>query len=348
MKKLLLIALCAVLLCGCKANKSPIVHLNNPIIPGYFADPTIVELDGTYYVYVTADPWGTGFLSCWETTDFKNWKFNKLNWPTADQCVSPLQNGDKVWAPAVIKRGEKYYMYTSVGSEIWVGESNAPLGPWKNMLGDRPMIEADTTRYCHIIDADIFADDDGNYYLYWGSGFDWVDGKCFMAQLADDMCSFVTEPKEVTPTGYFEAPFMVKNNGKYYMMYSDGMTIRDTYKVRYAVGDSPFGPFTEAANSPILVTNKELEVYGPGHHCVTEIGGEHYIFYHKHRLPYIENTAYRQTCVDKLVFTPNGEIATITPSLQTTLPLAEAKLPCLLEVKSVTSSSVRDSYTEAV
>lgn len=347
MKNQLLLALCAILLWSCQPTQKAMVEMNNPIIPGYFADPTIVELDGTYYVYVTADPWGTDFLSCWETTDFKNWKFNKLNWPTAAQCVSELQQGDKVWAPAVIKRDNKYYMYTSVGSEIWVGEADAPLGPWKNMLGDRPLLEGDTTRYCHIIDADIFADEDGKHYLYWGSGFDWINGRCFMAQLNEDMCTFATDPIEVTPANYFEAPFMVKNNGKYYMMYSDGMTIRDTYKVRYAVGDSPFGPFVEAANSPILKTDWELEVIAPGHHCVTNINGENYIFYHKHRLPYVENTAYRQTCVDKMVFTEEGEIAILTPSLHTSLPLAEAKQPQPLAI-SVTASSAREEYTEAV
>ena len=35
------------------------IELQNPILPGYFADPSLVQYDGKFYMYVTADPWGT-------------------------------------------------------------------------------------------------------------------------------------------------------------------------------------------------------------------------------------------------------------------------------------------------
>ena len=134
-------------------------------------------------------------------------------------------------------------MYVSVGSEVWCGKAAHPLGPWENVLGDKPMISFDTTRYYHVIDAEAFIDDDGKAYLYWGSGWGWTNGHCFGARLNDDMASFATEPVEVTPAHYFEAPYMLKHNGKYYLTYSEGKTIDDTYKVCYAVGDHPLGTF---------------------------------------------------------------------------------------------------------
>ena len=47
------------------------IELQNPILPGYFADPSLVQYDGKFYMYVTADPWGTDFLSCWVSDDFQ-------------------------------------------------------------------------------------------------------------------------------------------------------------------------------------------------------------------------------------------------------------------------------------
>ena len=87
-------------------------------------------------------------------------------------------------------KGDTFYMYVSVGSEVWCGKAKHPLGPWENALGNQPMIPGDTTRYYHVIDAEAFVDDDGKSYLYWGSGWNWTNGHCFAAELNDDMSSF--------------------------------------------------------------------------------------------------------------------------------------------------------------
>ena len=49
--------------------------------------------------------------------------------------------------------------------------------------------------------------------------------------------------KEVTPQDYVEGPFMLKRNGKYYFMCSEGGLGSPDYRVAYAIADSPFGPF---------------------------------------------------------------------------------------------------------
>ena len=227
--------LCSFLLVGCNQPKEKVetqmTEINNPILPGYFADPSLVQYEGKFYLYATVDPWGADFLPCWVSEDFRNWTFHRLNWPTKAACTSALSHKNMVWAPSVIQKGDMFYMYVSVGSEVWCGKAAHPLGPWENVLGDKPMISFDTTRYYHVIDAEAFIDDDGKAYLYWGSGWGWTNGHCFGARLNDDMASFATEPVEVTPAHYFEAPYMLKHNGKYYLTYSEGKTIDDTYKV---------------------------------------------------------------------------------------------------------------------
>ncbi|WP_342990959.1 MULTISPECIES: family 43 glycosylhydrolase [Bacteroides] len=336
--------------CSSKVTKEemPMVELQNPIIPGYFADPSLVQYDGKFYMYVTADPWGTDFLSCWVSDDFQNWTFHTLNWPIKAACSTPQSETNKVWAPSVIQKGDTFYMYVSVGSEVWCGKAKHPLGPWENMLGDNPMIPGDPTKYYHVIDAEAFIDDDGKSYLYWGSGWNWTNGHCFAAELNDDMSSFRTEPVEVTPTRYFEAPLMLKHNGKYYLTYSEGKTIDETYEVRYAVGDHPFGPFTEAANSPILKVNDSLQVYGPGHHTLFSYRDETYILYHRHRLPFVKGTAYRQTCIANLTFDDNkNEINNIIPYHTQMFPDLAKDKKHYVQPEAIVGSSSLDSFMEA-
>lgn len=284
-------------------------HRGNPIVPGYYADASIVQANGKVYLYATLDPWGGETLGCWESNDFKDWTYRDLNWPTKAACQSADSGLALVWAPSVVAaRDGRFYMYVSVGSEVWAGVAEHPLGPWRDLLGGgQPLIPKAWNRDYHMIDAEAFIDDDGIPYLYWGSGLNWVNGRCFAVKLRADMASFDGEVVDVTPTNYFEAPFMLKEGGKYYLMYSNGVTVADTYCVHYAVGDTPFGPFKEPPNSPILSTDQANHVVSPGHHTVFRREGRVYILYHRHSVPFIDKVL-RQLCVDLLVVTEGGVI----------------------------------------
>lgn len=287
----------------------------NPILPGYFADPSLVQHGGTNYLYATIDPWGGETLGCWESADFRNWTYRELNWPTKRACTSPTSKGAKVWAPSVVRALDgRFFMYVSVGNEVWAGTAAHPLGPWSDANAGRPLIPENFRRGYHMIDAEAFVDEAGAAYLYWGSGWNWVNGKCWVVKLKADMISFDGEVKEVTPRNYFEAPFMLKHAGRYYLMYSSGKTTEDTYQVHYATGDTPLGPFAEAANSPILVTDRARNIRAPGHHAVFERGGRHYILYHRHSIPFDPGFIGRQTCVDELQFMRDGSIAKVQPT----------------------------------
>lgn len=287
----------------------------NPILPGYFADPSFITYQDTHYIYATLDPWGDRTLGCWTSTDLANWTHRELGWPTKAACTSPTSKGAGVWAPSVVRGPDgRFFMYVSVGSEVWAGVADHPLGPWKNALGDRPLIPGDFRPGFHMIDAEAFIDDDGTPYLYWGSGWNWTNGRCFAVRLAPDMTTFVGEVRDVTPANYFEAPFMVKRGGRYFLTYSQGKTTEDTYRVHYAVGDSPFGPFTEAVNSPVLVTDHALGVVSPGHHAILSHAGRDYILYHRHSIPFDPKFIGRQTCLDELRFTADGLIEKVVPT----------------------------------
>lgn len=290
-------------------------HAANPILPGYYADPSLVEHESRFYLYATLDPWGGSTLGCWESADLKHWTYRTLNWPTKDACTSPTSSGAMVWAPSVVRAPSgRFFMYVSVGSEVWVGSAEHPLGPWSDANGGRPLIPHNYRPGFHMIDAEAFIDNDGTAYLYWGSGWNWKNGRCFAVKLQSDMVTLDGEPRDVTPANYFEGPFMFKHAGRYYLTYSQGVTVKDTYAVHYAVGDTPFGPFTEAANSPILTTDYARNVVSPGHHAIFAREGRIFILYHRHSVPYVPEQAYRQTCVDELRFTPDGMMEKVRPT----------------------------------
>lgn len=288
--------------------------ITNPILPGYFADPAIVKHGDTWYIYATIDPWGGEELAVFETKDFKSFTRQHINWPTKKACTSTTSGDAMVWAPSVRKLANgKFYMYVAVGSEVWGGVSDHPLGPWKNLKPDNsPMVTRNEFPGVHNIDPDLFMDDDGSAYLYWGSGFNWVNGHCMAVKLKKDMVTFDGVPKDITPAKFFEGAHMIKRKGKYYLMFSEGKAIDATYQVGYATGDSPFGPFTAGVNDPILSTSKDSTIYGPGHHTVFTESGQDYILYHR-IYPQKEQYVLRQLCIDYLNFDKKGNIRKVKP-----------------------------------
>ena len=288
----------------------------NPLLPGYFADPSIVHDHGRWYIYATIDPWGDARLGLWTSTDFRNWTFSTPAWPTKAAATSPTSGDSMVWAPSVVRAANgRWYMYVSVGSEIWVGSAPSPAGPWADANGGKPLIPGNFRPGYHMIDAEAFVDDDGRAYLVWGSGLNWVNGRCFVARLSAAMTAIDGAVKDCTPAHYFEAPFLIKSGGKYLLTYSWGNTTKDTYQVRYAVGPSPMGPFTEAPDSPILETHADRDVISPGHHAIFRDHGRSYILYHRQGLPFVggDDAVLRQVAVDAVKI-DGAHIAKVTPT----------------------------------
>ena len=156
------------------------------------------------------------------------------------------------------------------------------------------------------IDQFVFRDDDGEYYMYYGG---W--GHCNMVRLAPDLLSVIPFEdgetfKEITPENYVEGPFMLKRQGKYYFMWSEGGWGGPDYSVAYAIADSPFGPFERVGK--ILQQDPEVAT-GAGHHSVIRIPGkdEWYIVYHRRPLGDTDMN-HRQTCIDRMEFDDDGFI----------------------------------------
>ena len=326
----------------------------NPLLPGYYADPSIIEDNGTFYIYATSDMpnWNDiSKLAVWSSKDFVNWTCDYLNWPSKEQCVSNTGTPSGVWAPSVIKAPNgKFYMYVTVGQEIWVGVADSPKGPWKNAKADNtPLLRHKEYYYVETIDAECFVDDDGQVYLYWGSsdsGRD-IEGRCLGVKLNPDMISFAEMPRDVTPPHYFEGPYMFKKNGEYYFSYSWGKTWDETYQVRYATGPTPYGPWKEGMIRPILSTDdKDNKIKSTGHHTILQFKGKYYIVYHRFNTldKYDISQKLRQVAVDELNFNPDGSLQRVVTTHRGIGALQPVKMKQNLAFgATVTSSSELDT-----
>jgi arabinoxylan arabinofuranohydrolase len=313
----------------------------NPVLPGYYADPTALVHDGRVYIFATTDgpAWGATEVSVWHSDDLRRWTHQALDWPRPGAV--PGAEVVDVWAPDVVRGPDgRFYLYISIDQEIWAGVADHPLGPWRNLLDEpRPLVEREFDEEVHHIDAHAFIDDDGRAYLYWGSGWDWERGPAYFAPLAPDMHTFAEPPRRIHPPNFFEGPYMIKRSGRYLLMYSDGVVSEPSYRIRYAWAPEPAGPWTEPEASPILVTSADSTVHGPGHHSVLRWEDEDYLVYHRDANPH-QGMAYRQVCIDRLEYDDEGLIRRVVPTHRGGLPPVPDRRPANRARAGAASASV--------
>ncbi|MER5199936.1 family 43 glycosylhydrolase [Streptomyces sp. NPDC002755] len=281
--------------------------MRSPVLPGLNADPNIVRFGDTFYLYPTTDGfegWSGTQFKAYSSTDLVHWTDHGV---ILDLGPDVSWADSRAWAPAIAEKNGKYYFYFCADANIGVAVSDSPTGPFTDALG-KPLLKAG--QYSgQMIDPAVFTDDDGRSYLYWGNGHAYV------VPLADDMVSFdASKITDITPSGYNEGSFVVKRKGTYYFMWSENDTRDENYRVAYATGPSPTGPWTK--RGVILEKDLSLGIKGPGHHSVVQVPGtdDWYIAYHRFAIPGGDGT-HRETTVDKLEFDADGLIEKVVPTL---------------------------------
>ena|SRR5690606_29324464 len=291
---------------------------NNPVFPGWYADPEGVVFDDTYWIYPTfsAAYEDQVFFDAFSSPDLVNWTKH----PRVLDTAGVKWANRAVWAPAIVKKDHKYYLFfgaNDIQSDqelggIGVAVADKPSGPFKDLIG-KPLV-GKFHNGAQPIDQFVFHDKDGQYYLIYGG---W--GHCNIAKLKDDFTGFVpfddgTVFKEITPEGYTEGPFMFIKDGKYYFMWSEGGWTGPDYNVAYAIADSPMGPFKRI--DKILQYRPEIAT-GAGHHSVIHYpdSDAYYMVYHR-RPNGITARDSRETCIEKMEFDKDGFIKPIEITTQ--------------------------------
>ena len=180
----------------------------------------------------------------------------------------PWANQDNdAWAPQVIARDGKFYLYAPVtiaGSPrnvIAVAVADKPEGPFRDALG-KPLLGPQDG----FFDPTVWIDDDGQAYLYWGNPSLWY------VKLNKDMVSYSGPITKVEPgiRDYQEGPWFHKRNSHYYMAFASACCPEG---IGYAMSDRPMGPWVY--KGPIMEHNPASTGNHPG---IIDYKGGSYLF----------------------------------------------------------------------
>lgn len=234
------------------------------------ADPAVVEFRGEYYMFVTRSH---GY---WHSTDLHNWNFIKSgkNW-YPQGCNAPAAHNykDSVLYVCGDPSGSMSVLYTD----------DPKKGDWNAV----PAI------INNLQDPDLYIDDDGSAYMFWGSSNKWpirgmkLNRNHRFIQEGEKQDLFNLDPvkhgwerfgENHTDTvlgGYIEGPWLTKHDGKYYMQYAAPGTEFNVYADGVYISDNPMGPYTYQAHNPVSYkpggymngAGHGSTVLGPGNQC---------------------------------------------------------------------------------
>jgi xylan 1,4-beta-xylosidase len=219
------------------------------------ADPTMVTFKNEYYLFVSKS--GGYFHS----TDL-------IHWNLITSKDLPLED----YAPTVVVIKDTMYFMASKGAPITIFKTGEPKsGNWKVANSAFPI---------GMTDPDLFVDDDGKLYFYYGcSNLNPIEGveldtKTFspignsVALLNSDKKNYGWErsgdynEKDANP--WIEGSWITKHDGKYYLQYSGPGTEFKSYCDGLYVSDKPLGPFKLAEHNPVSY-KPEGFIAGAGH-----------------------------------------------------------------------------------
>ena len=244
------------------------------------------------------------------------------------------------WAPDAAEKNGKFYLYFPTKDKddifrIGVAVSDNPEGPFKSIK--------EPIKGSYSMDPSVFKDDDGLYYMYfggiWGGQLQrWDENNNYtpsgcetqdngipdspaisprIVLMSDDMTSFAEDPKPVRiidkqgkailtkdhDRRFFEAAWIHKKDGLYYLSYSTG----NTHYIVYATSDNPYGPFVYQG-----ILNNPVKGW-TNHHSTLNFDNKWYLFYHDTEIS--GKDFLRNVKVTEMFHNPDGTIQPITTIL---------------------------------
>lgn len=239
----------------------------NPILPGWYSDPSICADDkGNYYLVTSTFTYYPG-VPLFHSRDLVNWKQTGyvLDRPSQLKNLEKQHVSGGIFAPDIAYNpaNKTYYMVTTnVGAGNFFVKTQNPAEGWSDPIM-LPEVQG--------IDPAFFFDEDGKAYIV--NNDDAPDNepeypghrtvRIVEFDTATDRC--VGERKIIVNKGvcpqdkpiWCEGPHIYKIDGRYYLMTAEGGTSTQHSEVIYR-GDSPMGPFEPWKGNPIL-TQRTLD-----------------------------------------------------------------------------------------
>jgi hypothetical protein len=317
----------------------PITAPGNPVMADgryYSTDPAPIVDGDTLWVLAGRDEAGPGvndfIMNEWQLLSTGNPATGRwTHYPAIarPETVFAWAKPGRAYAGQIVKgRDGRFYFYAPVLQRkskaedkfaIGVAVADRITGPWRDAHPAGPIISQMTPVANDIqnIDPTVLIDDDDRVYLYWGT-FGQLRG----IELAGDMVTTRGAAVVVRSlTGFFEAPWLMKRHGTYYMLYAGndaGPTSACTPAVyhaciAYGTASSPLGPWTYRGTvlKPVSSTTSH-----PG---AVEFKGQWYLTYHNADAGGGGHFR-RSVAIDRLEWDDSASPAAIRPVVPTRRP----------------------------
>jgi hypothetical protein len=191
-----------------------------------------------------------------------------IHWDLITTKDLPLED----YAPTAVVMNDTLYFMASHGSPVTIYKTADPKsGKWEVANASFPI---------GMIDPDLFVDDDGHLYFYYGCS----DVKpVYGVELDTKTLNPIGEPVELFNSNkenhgwerkgdyndkagnpWIEGSWMTKHDGKYYLQYAGPGTEFKSYSDGVYVSVNPLGPFELAGNNPASY-KPEGFIGGAGH-----------------------------------------------------------------------------------
>ncbi len=244
--------------------KSPREQFLNPILAGFYPDPSICRVGDDFYLVNSSFCYFPG-IPIFHSRDLVNWTQIGfvLDRPSQFDTIHATDVSRGIYAPTIRYHDGTFYLITTLvggGGNFFVTARN-PAGPWSDphWLND-----------VDGIDPSFFFDDDGRAYvlncapapdnrpLYDGhrtirmGEFDPKTG-----QMTGEQKILVNGGTDISKHPHWiEGPHLFKRNGSYYLIAAEGGTAEAHSEVVFRA-DSLWGPYKPFQGNPIL-TQRQL------------------------------------------------------------------------------------------
>jgi alpha-N-arabinofuranosidase len=244
----------------------------NPLLPGWYSDPSIcTNGEGDYFLVTSTFSYFPG-VPIFHSRDLVNWKQigHVLDRPSQLRNLDRQHTSGGIFAPDIKynPKNRTYYMITTnVGAGNFLVKTQDPFGSWSDPIL-LPQVQG--------IDPSLLFDDDGRAYIVNNDdapgGQPEYDGHRTIRVVEYDVENDRTigERKIIVNKGvdpsvkpiWIEGPHLYKINGKYYLMCAEGGTSDQHSEVIFR-SDSPMDGFEPWTRNPIL-TQRHLAADRPG------------------------------------------------------------------------------------
>lgn len=261
-------------------------RIQNPILPGFFPDPSICRVGGDYFIANSSFEWFPG-VPIHHSKDLMNWRFIGHALTRKSQLdLRGVPDSAGVWAPSLsYADGQFWLIYTNLRNtgmgrpfkdlEIFLTTAADIAGPWSEP------IELNSIGF----DPSLFHDDDGRKWLVnmiWDfrkdrsrfAGIVIQEYDSRKRRLVGPLTKILDKPGILT-----EGPNLYKHDGWYYLMLAEGGTGWN-HGISMARSRSLLGPYELDSQTSVLTSRDDasLPLQKAGHGELVETpAGEWYL-----------------------------------------------------------------------